>query len=169
MPTPLVKGDNSRGAFAKRCRRHNIRRKFTAAITQNSTGLAGMAAQVQAQSLFPGFEIPSGSRLWSARNHWACYALNRTATRVNVGNKSPFEMCFGYGTAEPDRFPQAEVRKNVTSGQVKPKGASFFFIGPSPNRPRNTLQVLLYSESMAHSRNVTGARVPFHAYLFKRQ
>ena len=48
---------------------------------------AGMAAQVQAKSLFRAFKIPSGSRLWLARNVWACYALNRTETSGNVGDK----------------------------------------------------------------------------------
>ena len=54
-----------------------------------------MAAHVQAKLLFRGFVIPSDSRLLSARNYWACFALNRMATSVNVGDKLPFEMRSG--------------------------------------------------------------------------
>ena len=74
-----------------------------------------MAAQVQAKSLFSAFKIPSASRLWSARNYWACYALNRTATGTNVGDESPFEMGFG-AVPQPDPFPQASVRENRAPG-----------------------------------------------------
>ena len=86
-------GGEFEGDFAKLCRRHNnIRQEFTTADSAIFNGVAechiamiesaGRAAQVQAKSFFCGFRIPSGSRLWSARNYWACYALNRTATML---------------------------------------------------------------------------------------
>ena len=94
-------GDELKGDCAKLCRRHNIRQEFTTtADSAKFNGVAerhiamvkpaGLVAQVQAEPLFRGFKVPSGSRLWSARNSWACYAINRTATSANVGDKSPF-------------------------------------------------------------------------------
>ena len=99
-------GGEFKGDFAKLCKRHNIRQEFTTADSAEFNGLAERhiamiesagkaAAQVRAKSLFRRFKIPFGSRLWSARNYWACYALNRTATSANVGDKSPSEMRFG--------------------------------------------------------------------------
>ena len=72
-------GGEFKGGLAKLCRRHNIRQEFTTADSVKFNGVAerhiamiasvGMAAQVQAKSLFLGFKIPSGRRLWSARNY----------------------------------------------------------------------------------------------------
>ena len=111
------------GDLAKLCRRHNIRQEFTTADSPKFNGVAehhtamvesvGMAAQVQAKSLFRGFKILSGSRLWSVRNYWACYALNRTANNANVGDKSPFEIRFG---TAPESPIQARVRENQSPG-----------------------------------------------------
>ena len=75
----LDEGEEFKGDFAKLCRRHNIRQEFTTADSAKFNGVgaerhiamvesAGMAAQVQAKPLFRVFKIPSGSRLWSARN-----------------------------------------------------------------------------------------------------
>ena len=65
--------------LAKLCRRHDIRQEFTTADSVKFNGLAvrhiamvesaGMAAQVQAKSLFSAFKTPSGSILRSARNY----------------------------------------------------------------------------------------------------
>ena len=86
----LNKGGEFKGDFARLCRGHNIRQEFTTAdcakfkrVAERHIAmveLAGMAAPVQAKSFDRGFKIPSCSRLWSARNYWACYALNHTAT-----------------------------------------------------------------------------------------
>ena len=72
-------GGEFKGDFAKLCRRYNIRQKFTTADSAKFNGVterhiamiesAGVTAQVQATLLFRGFKIPSGSRLWSARNY----------------------------------------------------------------------------------------------------
>ena len=96
---------------------------------------ADMAAQVQAKSLFRGFKIPSGSRLWSARNYWACYALNRTATSSNVGDKSPFEMRFGTVPQSPIPFLKPGYVKIKRQNKLRRKALPYFFIGPSANRP----------------------------------
>ena len=78
-------GGEFKGDLAKLCRRRNIRQEFTTVDSAKLNGVAeghiamvesaGKAAQVQANSLFRGFKIPSGSRLWSARNYWVCCVL----------------------------------------------------------------------------------------------
>ena len=100
--------------FAKISRRYNIRQEFTTPDSAKFDGVAEhhiamvepacIAAQVQAKSLFRGFRIPFGGRLWSARYFWAFYALNRTATGVNVGDTFPFEMRFGTVPQSPIAF-----------------------------------------------------------------
>ena len=67
-------GGEFKGDFAKLCRRHTIRQEFTTVDSAKFNGVAehhiamiesaGMAAQVQAKSLFCGFNLPSDSRLW---------------------------------------------------------------------------------------------------------
>ena len=109
-----VKGGEFKEDFAKLCRRYNIRQEFTTADSAKFNGVAerhiamvksaSMTAQVQAKSLFRAFKILSGNRLWSARNYWACYALNCTATSTNVWDKSPFETRFGTVPQSPIPF-----------------------------------------------------------------
>ena len=133
------------GDFAKLCRRHNIRQEFTTADSAEFDGKAerhtamvesaGMAAQEQAKSIFCGFKILSGRRLWSARNFWACYALNRTATNANVGDKSPFEMRFGAVPQSPIPFHKPGCVKTKRQDQLRSKAFPCFFIGPSANHP----------------------------------
>ena len=156
-----------KGDFAKLSRRHNIRQDFTTADSAKLNAVAepriamvestGMATQVQAKSLFRGFRIRSGNRLWSARNYWACYALNRTVTSANVGDKSPFEMRFGTVPPSPVPFLKPGYVKTKRQDELKPKALPCFFVGPSANRPHDTYEVLLNSGSVFHSRNVTWA------------
>ena len=120
---------------------------------------ADMTVQVQAKSFFRAFKIPSG-RLWSARNYWVCYALNRTATSANVGDKSPFEMRFGTVPQSPIPFLKPGYVKTKRQDKLRPKSFPCFFIGPSANRRRDTREVLLNSGSVVHSRNVSWARLP---------
>ena len=88
---------------------------------------AGMAAQVQAKSLFRGFKISSGSRLWSARNYRACYALNCGVTSANVGDKSPFEMRFGT-VQSPIPFLKPGYVKTKRQDKLRPKALSCFLL-----------------------------------------
>ena len=144
----LDKGGELNGDFAKLRRRHSIRQEFTTGDSSKCNGVAerhvvmvesaGMAAHVQAKPLFREFKIPSGSRLWSARNYWACYALNRTATSANVEDKSPFEMRFGTVPQSPIPFLKPGYVKTKRQDKLKPEALTCFFIGPSANRPRDT-------------------------------
>ena len=122
---------------------------------------ADMAAQVQAKSLFRVFKISSNSRLWSARNYWTCYALNRTATSANVRDKSPFELRFGTVPQSPIiPFLKPGYVKTKRQDKLRPNAFSCFFIGMSANRPRDTYKILLNSGSVGHSHNVTWAWLP---------
>ena len=163
-------GGEFKGDFAKPCRRHNIRQEFTTADSAKFNGVterhiaimvesAGMAAQVQAKSLFRGLKIPPGSRSRSARNYWACYALKRTATSTSVGDESPFKMRFGTVPQSPILFFKPAYVKPKRQDKLRPKALPCFFIGPSINSPRDTYEVLLNSGSVVHSRNVTWARL----------
>ena len=117
-------------------------------------------SQVQAKLLFRGFKIPSGSRLWSARNYWACYALNRTETSANIGDKSPFEICFGTVPQSPIPFLKSRYVKTKRQDKLRPEVFPCFSVGPSANCPRDTYEELLNSGSVVHSRNVTWVRLP---------
>ena len=75
---------------------------------------------------FSWIQIPSGSRLWSVHNYWACYALIRTATSVNVGDKSPFEMRFGTVPQSPIPFLKLGYVKTKRQDKLRPKAFSFF-------------------------------------------
>ena len=164
------KGGEIKEDFAKLYRRHSIRQEFTTADSAKFNGVAelhiamiesaGMAAQVQAKSLFRGFKIPFGNSLWSTPNYWACYALNRTAIRANVRDKSPFELRFIMVPQSPIPFLKPGYVKTKRQDKLRPKALSCFFIGPSANRPHDTYEVLLNSGSVVNSRNVTWARLP---------
>ena len=130
-------GGEFKGDFAKLCRRHNIRQEFTTGDSAKFNGVAerhiamiesaGMAAQVQAKSLFRGFKFSFGSRLRSVRNYWACYALNRTATSANIGDKSAFEMRFGTVPQSPIPFLKPGYVKTKRQDKLMPKALFFFF------------------------------------------
>ena len=82
---------------------------------------AGMAAQMQAKSLFRGFKIPS------ARNYWACCALKRTATSANVWDNSPFEMRFGTVPQSQIPFLKPGYVKTKYQDTLRPKLRRFNF------------------------------------------
>ena len=46
---------------------------------------AGLAARIQAAAKYPNAVFPCGEILWVEQAHWACHALNYTATPANLG------------------------------------------------------------------------------------
>ena len=86
-----------------------IKQAFTYADSPKQNGVveralgiiqnAGLAACIQAPIIFPHVQLPPTKSLWAEAVHWACDALNHTATTANPGNNSPHEMW--YGTAAP--------------------------------------------------------------------
>ena len=98
-------GEFSKGTFGALCTTEKIRQEFTTADFPQYNGVAerqiaiieaaGLAARIQAVAKYPNDVFPRGERLWAEKAHWACHALNCTATSANPGYKSLHEMWFG--------------------------------------------------------------------------
>ena len=90
-------GEFRGGELGDLCRSRGIKREFTTAdnrrfnrVAERALGLietAAMAGRIQARELFPGAHLPATESLWAEASHWACDALNRTATTANPENK----------------------------------------------------------------------------------
>ena len=95
-------GEFCGGKFGDLYRSRCIKQEFTTAdspqlngVAERALGLietAAMAGRIQTYELFPGAQAPATESLWAEASHWACDALNRTATSANAANKSPYEM-----------------------------------------------------------------------------
>ena len=98
-------GEFRGGEFGDLCRTRGIKQEFTTAdspqfngVAERALGLietAAMAGRIQARELYPGAQLPAIDSLWAEASHWACDALNRTATTANPESKSPYEMWYG--------------------------------------------------------------------------
>ena len=98
-------GEFRGGEFGDLCRTRGIKQEFTTAdspqfngVAERALGLietAAMAGRIQARELYPGAQLPATDSLWAEASHWACDALNRTATTANPESKSPYEMWYG--------------------------------------------------------------------------
>ena len=67
-------------------------------VAERALGLietAAMAGRIQAREVFPGAQLPATESLCGETSHWACDALNRTATSAYPANKSPHETWYG--------------------------------------------------------------------------
>ena len=83
--------------FGDLCRSRCTQQEFTTAdnpqfngVAERALGLietAAMAGRIQARELFPEAQLPATESLWSETSHWACDALNRTATSADPANK----------------------------------------------------------------------------------
>ena len=159
------------GAFADLCRERGIMQEFTTADRPQFNGVAergiamiesaGKAAIIQAGLNFRGMGIPSGNSLWAAQAYWACRALNSTATTSNPRCMTPYEMWYGKVPPSPFPFLKPGFVKRKRGNKLEPKAVPCFYIGPSPNRPRDSMRVMLRSGAMVDSRHVTWACIPF--------
>ena len=98
---------------------------------------AGLAARLQVQSLFPSIQMPAGDWLRPSRAHWACHALNRTATTANLESKSSYEMRFGKVPEIPAPFLKPGYVKRKHANKLEPKAEQSIYIGLSPYRSRD--------------------------------
>ena len=101
----------------------------------------------------------SGS-LWAAQACWACNVLNFTATKANPKCKSPYEMWYGRTPPSPFPFLKPGFVKRKRTNKLEPQAVPCFYVGPSPNRPRDLMRVIFSSGTMIDSRDVTWARIP---------
>ena len=158
------------GNFGELCRSRCIKQEFTTAdspqyngVAERALGLiekAAMAGRIQAHELFPNVQLPATESLWAEASHWACDALNRTATSANPANKSPYEMW--YGNPPPVvRLPflKPGYCKVKRENKSQPKAQERFYLGPAPNHPRDAVRVLTKYRTLRITRNVTWQRV----------
>ena len=156
--------------FADLCRERGIRQEFTTASSPQFNGVAergiamiestGKAALIQAKCMFSGMGIPLSDSLWAAQAYWACNALNFTATKANLKCKSPYEMWYGRTPPSPVFFLKPGFVKRKRSNKLEPQAVPCFYVGPSPNRPRDSMRVVFSSGTMIDSQDVTWASIP---------
>ena len=104
--------------------------------------------------------IPFGNSLWAAQAYWACHALNSIAATTNPRCMTPYEMWYGKVPPSPLPFLKPGFVKRKRGNKVEPKAVPCFYIGASPNRPRDSMRVMLRSGAMIDSRRVTWACIP---------
>ena len=92
---------------------------------------------------------------------WACDAYNRTATVAKSGNRSPDEMFLGE-TPQSSLIPFLKPRfcKFKRTNKMDPKARECFYLGPARNHPGESKRVLVRTEKVIITRNVTWAHVP---------
>ena len=88
-------GEFCGGKFGDLYRSRCIKQQFTTADSPQFNGVAAMVGRIQARELLPGAQSPATESLWAEASHWACNALNRTATSADPANNSPYEMWYG--------------------------------------------------------------------------
>ena len=173
-PVETVRTDDAAefksGYFADLCRERGIRQEFTTANSPQFNGVAergiamiestGKAASIQAKCMFSGMGILLSGSLWAAQACWACNALNFTATKANPKCKSPYEMWYGRTPPSPFPFLKPGFVKRKRTNKLEPQAVPCFYVGPSPNRPRDLMRVIFSSGTMIDSRDVTWARIP---------
>ena len=66
----------------------------------------------------------------------------------------------GYGKVPPFPFLKPGFLKRKRGNKLEPKAVPCFYIGPPPNRPRDSMRVMLRSGAMIGCRHATWACVP---------
>ena len=121
---------------------------------------AGKAAIIQAGLNFSGMGISSDNSLWTAQAYWACHTLNSAATTSNPWWMTSYEMWYGKVPPSPFPFLKPGFVERKRGNKLKRKAVPCFYIGPSPNRPRDSMRVMLRSGAMIDSRHYTWASIP---------
>ena len=158
------------GAFANLCRERGIRQEFTTADSPQFNGVAergiatiesaGKAAIIEVGLNVPGMGIPFDNSLWVPQVYWAYHALNSTATTSNPQCMTLYEMWYGKVPASPFPFLKPGFVKRKRRNKLEHKAVPCFCIRPSPNRPCDSMRVMLRSGAMIDSRHVTWACIP---------
>ena len=89
----------------------------------------------------------------------ACNALNRTATKANPGNKSPYEMWYISPSLAGEVWPflKPAIYRVYKS---QPKAQDCYYVVPSVNHPRDCMRVLTTHRTILPTRNDTWHHVP---------
>ena len=143
------------------CRERGIRQEFTTANSPQFNGVAergtamiestGKAALIQAKCMFSGMGIPLSDSLWSAQAFGPVTPSANLLTRCGIVElhrvRSPF-------------FLKPGLVKRKRTNKLEPQAVPCFYVGPSPNRPRDSMRVIFFSGTMIDSRDVTRASIP---------
>ena len=173
-PVETVRTDDAAelksGSFIDLCRERGIRQGFTTANSPQFNGVAergiamiestGKAALIQAKCMSSGMGIPLSDSLWAAHAYWACNALKSKASKANPKCKSPYEMWYGRTPPSPFSFLKPGFVKSKRTNKLEPQAVLCFYVGPSPNRPRDSMRVMFSSGTMIDSRDVTWTSMP---------
>ena len=173
-------GEVSKGTLGALCTTEKIRQEFTAADSPQYNGVAerqiaiieaaGLAARIQPAAKYPNEVFPREERLWAEQAHWACHALNWTATSANPGFNSPYVMWFG---SPPSSSPFPFLKPGFCSvkrrNKFKPKAVRCWYLGPASNYPRDAMRILCKSGRVVATRHVTWTHVPAHIPSTPRQ
>ena len=67
-----------------------------------------------------------------------------------------------YGRSLPSPFPflKPGFVKRKRTNKLEPQAVPCFYVGPSTNRPRDSMRVIFSSGTMVDSRDVTWASIP---------
>ena len=122
---------------------------------------AALAARIQAPILFSHVELPLSETSWSEAIHWACEALNRTATTSNLGSKSLYEMWHVKpAPASPHPFLRPGYCRWNCPTKSFPWCESNSYLGPGINHPRYSLGMLMRANKVMETRYVTWEAPP---------
>ena len=163
-------GEFRDGAFGELCRKERIKQEFTTADSPEYNGVAerqigiieaaGLAARIQAEELYPNENFPRGENMWAEQAHWACHAINCTATTANPGWKTPHEMWFGSPpSSRLIPFLKPGFRKKKRGNKLHPKAEKCWYIGHAPNFPSDAMRVNTETGKIIVTRHVTWAHV----------
>ncbi|CAM9569949.1 unnamed protein product [Ascophyllum nodosum] len=164
-------GEFMQGKFGKLGREIKIKQELTTADSPEYNGVverglamiesAALAARVQASELFPGCSIPEGPSLRAETMNWACDAYNQIATVANSGNRSPHEMFYGETPrSSPIPFLKPGFCKFKRTNKIDPKARECFYLGPARNHLNESKRVLVRTEKVIITINITWAHAP---------
>ncbi|CAN0364711.1 unnamed protein product, partial [Scytosiphon promiscuus] len=138
-----VRSDNGgqffEGDFGSLCHSRGIKQEFTPAYSPQFNGVveralgiiknAALAARLQAPLMYPG--APSDPTLWAEAVSWSCAVMNRTATKTNPGNRSPYEMWHGSPPPKGEVWPflRPAVCKVHQKNKTQLKAQECFYLG----------------------------------------
>ena len=162
-------------AFVEYCNSLHIRRELTAPYTpqQNDrveSGLsrvikAGHAARIEVNRLFPdvpleqltGVRDPDGTGLWMEYVLWASEGLNRSATTVNSGMLSPYEIFYGSRPPMPALpFCKPAYHRVPRQGKLNRQARPCYFLNFDYNHGGSDCMKIMDAETgrIVHSRDV---------------
>ena len=157
------------GEFRTLCGKRGIKQEVTPVDSPKYNGVAeralalisdtALVARIQAQVLYQG--APAYTSLAAEAVSWACNALNRTTTKANPGNKSPYEMWYGSPplAGEVWSFLKPAIYRRKRANKSQPKAQDCYYVGPSVKHPRDCMQVLTTHRTILTTRNVTWQHV----------